>query len=107
MILRAASASGARASMGLNQCRNTKLVALACQLAMTESCHGRGDLRRFRAMAIEFRILGPGDTAALDRVADDVFDNAVQAALAHEFLNDSRHHIAVAIDEGVVVGFAS
>jgi aminoglycoside 6'-N-acetyltransferase I len=58
-------------------------------------------------MTIEFRILGSGDAAVLDRVADDVFDGAVQPALAREFLNDARHHLAVAIDDGVVVGFAS
>ena len=34
MTLRKAGASGARASFGLNQCRNTKLVNPACQLAM-------------------------------------------------------------------------
>ena len=36
-----------------------------------------------------------------------MFDNPVDPALAREFLNDPRHHIAVAIDGGVVVGFAS
>ena len=58
-------------------------------------------------MTIEFRILGPGDAAVLDRVAADLFDAAVQPALAREFLSDARHHLAVAIDDGVVVGFAS
>ena len=33
MILRAAIASGARCKRGLNQCRSTKLVVLACQLS--------------------------------------------------------------------------
>jgi aminoglycoside 6'-N-acetyltransferase I len=59
------------------------------------------------AMAIEFRILGSGDEAVLDRIADGVFDEAVQPALAREFLNDGRHHLAVALDDDVVVGFAS
>jgi Acetyltransferases len=58
-------------------------------------------------MAIEFRILSAGDAAVLDRVADGVFDGAVQPALAREFLCDARHHLAVALDEGTVVGFAS
>ena len=58
-------------------------------------------------MAIEFRILGLGDAAVLDRVADGVFDDAVQPALTREFLGDARHHLAVALDDGVVVGFVS
>lgn len=58
-------------------------------------------------MTIEFRILGPGDAAVLDRVADDLFDGGIQPALVREFLGDARHHLAVAIDDGVIVGFAS
>lgn len=58
-------------------------------------------------MAIEFRILGPGDAAVLDRVADGVFDGPVQPALAREFLGDARHHLAAAVEEGAVVGFVS
>ncbi len=52
-------------------------------------------------------MLRAGDAAVLDRVGDDVFDDAVQPALAREFLGDARHHLAVAIDDGLVVGFAS
>ncbi len=58
-------------------------------------------------MVMEVRMLKPGDEAALARVADDVFDNAINPALAREFLADPRHHIAVADDDGLVVGFAS
>jgi len=58
-------------------------------------------------MAIDVRLLGPGDAQILARVAPDVFDNPVDADLATEFLADPRHHIAVAIDDGLVVGFAS
>jgi ribosomal protein S18 acetylase RimI-like enzyme len=58
-------------------------------------------------MSIEYRILGPGDDGTLASVSAEVFDHAIDAAGAHEFLNDARHHIAVAIDDGVVVGFAS
>lgn len=58
-------------------------------------------------MSFEIRILGPGDHALLARVADDVFDHAVDPALTAEFLADPRHHLAVAIDRGTVVGFAS
>ena len=58
-------------------------------------------------MVTEVRRLGPGDEAALAHVADDVFDSPVKPALAREFLTDPRHHIAVAVDDGWVVGFAS
>jgi aminoglycoside 6'-N-acetyltransferase I len=55
----------------------------------------------------EFRILGPKDEAVLSRVAPGVFDHDVDPALAREFLRDPRHHLAVALEDGVVVGFAS
>lgn len=56
---------------------------------------------------MEIRILRVGDENVLSRVAPDVFDNAVDPALVREFLADPHHHIAVAIDAGTVVGFAS
>ncbi|HEU0012275.1 MAG TPA: GNAT family N-acetyltransferase [Longimicrobium sp.] len=56
---------------------------------------------------MEVRVLRPGDEAVLARVADGVFDHAVRPALAAEFLADPRHHIVVAVEDGVVVGFAS
>lgn len=58
-------------------------------------------------MTHEIRVLAPGDASVLDRVADQVFDEAVNAAWAREFLADPRHHLVVAIDEDTVVGFAS
>lgn len=58
-------------------------------------------------MSYEFRILGPKDEAVLTRVAPGVFDHDVDPALAREFLRDTRHHLAVALEDGVVVGFAS
>jgi len=56
---------------------------------------------------VEIRILGRDDAAVLDAVGEDVFDNAIDPATAKEFLADPRHHLSVAIDGGVVVGFAS
>ncbi len=53
------------------------------------------------------RLLGRADLPLLDNVAGDVFDHGVRASLAREFLEDPRHHLAVAIAEGVIVGFAS
>jgi aminoglycoside 6'-N-acetyltransferase I len=53
------------------------------------------------------RLLGPGDAATLEDVAPDVFDHAIDPGWTAEFLADPRHHIAVAIDGGRVVGMAS
>jgi aminoglycoside 6'-N-acetyltransferase I len=43
----------------------------------------------------------------LTRVADDVFDRALEQRWRDEFLGDPRHHLAVALDDDLVVGFAS
>lgn len=53
------------------------------------------------------RILTSRDASVLDRVADDVFDRPVAPSLAAEFLSDPRHYICVAVEDGLVVGFAS
>jgi aminoglycoside 6'-N-acetyltransferase I len=58
-------------------------------------------------VAIEIRLLGPGDGDVLARVAPDVFDYAIERELTAEFLADPRHHLVVAIDDGTVVGMAS
>lgn len=58
-------------------------------------------------MSVDIRIVESSAAEMLTRVADGVFDNAVDAKLWAEFLADTRHHLCVAIDEGVVVGFAS
>lgn len=58
-------------------------------------------------MTIDIRVLRSGDDEVLANVAPEVFDNPVDPALAREFLDDPRHHICVAVDDGQVVGFAS
>ena len=58
-------------------------------------------------MSIDIRILEAGDEAVLANVAPGVFDNDVDPGLTREFLSDARHHLAVALDGGSVVGFAS
>src|ERR1700729_2132597 len=58
-------------------------------------------------MAIEIKVLLEGDLMVLMNVAEGVFDNPVDAELTREFLGDPRHHIAVAIEDGLVIGFAS
>lgn len=56
---------------------------------------------------VSIQLLGPNDAAVLERVADDVFDNDIHPQWRAEFFADPRHHLAVAIDDGVVVGMAS
>lgn len=58
-------------------------------------------------MSFNVRLLGPGDEAVLQVTAYGVFDRPVEPKLTAEFLADPRHHIAVAIENGVVIGFAS
>ncbi len=57
--------------------------------------------------SVGVRLLGPDDAAVLDNLVTDVFDGPVQPALVQEFLNDSRHHLAVAVLDGQVIGMAS
>jgi len=58
------------------------------------------------------RMLGPGEEGVLRHVAPEVFDGPVNERWAVEFLRDSRHHLAVAIQAeedkpGLIVGMAS
>ena len=57
--------------------------------------------------AIEIRLLGPADAQLLARVSPDVFDGALNPRCTQEFLRDPRHHMALALVDGVVVGMAS
>jgi aminoglycoside 6'-N-acetyltransferase I len=56
---------------------------------------------------VEIRLLGRADLRVLDRVADDVFDGPIAARWAAAFLDDARHHLLVALDDGAVVGMVS
>ncbi len=58
-------------------------------------------------MSVSIHVLGPGDAGRLERVAPEVFDEEVSPEYTAEFLADPRHHLVVALDEDVVVGFAS
>ncbi len=58
-------------------------------------------------MAITIEVLGPQDESVLGHVASGVFDHSTEPHLIREFLNDPRHHIAVALDGALVVGFVS
>jgi GNAT superfamily N-acetyltransferase len=55
----------------------------------------------------EIRLLGSEDVGTLRATAEGVFDNAISPRWSAEFFADPRHHLAVAVDDGVVVGMAS
>ena len=56
---------------------------------------------------IAIRLLGVDDQDLLRRVAPGVFDDPVLQHSTEAFLADPRHRLVVAVDEDVVVGFAS
>jgi aminoglycoside 6'-N-acetyltransferase I len=58
-------------------------------------------------MDLAIRVLGAGDDEILARAADGVFDYRIDPGFASEFLNDPRHHLAVALDGNEIIGFAS
>lgn len=58
-------------------------------------------------MNVEIRLLQPDERHVLDQVAPDVFDHAIDPRWSAEFFADPRHHLAVALDGKLVVGFAS
>ena len=54
-------------------------------------------------MTIEIRRLGPADAALLDRVADDVFDHAIDRGNLARYLALPQHHLLVALLDGEIV----
>lgn len=58
-------------------------------------------------MSTDVRLLAAHEAAVLDRVTPGVFDNEIDPLLTAEFFADPRHHLAVAIEDGSVVGMAS
>jgi GNAT superfamily N-acetyltransferase len=56
---------------------------------------------------MDVRILTVHDADLFGSVAHDVFDEPINPDYVTAFLADPRHHIAAAIDGGVIVGFAS
>ena len=55
----------------------------------------------------EFRMATVQDVEAILEVGDDLFDNVPTRELTTEFLNDERHHMALAYVDGRIVGMAS
>jgi ribosomal protein S18 acetylase RimI-like enzyme len=55
-------------------------------------------------MTIEIRRLGPADIAAFDRVAEDVFDHAIDRAQLAAFLSAPGHYFIGAFADGMMVG---
>jgi aminoglycoside 6'-N-acetyltransferase I len=52
---------------------------------------------------VELKRLSPRDAHVLDRLAEDVFDEAIDPERLHRYLDEPGHMMIVAIDEGVVV----
>ena len=58
-------------------------------------------------MDIEFNLATLADLDKLIEVGDDLFDHPIKPNRAKEFLEDPRHHLFLAYDEGQVVGMVS
>lgn len=58
-------------------------------------------------MTIQIKRLQQGDENVLNNVSADVFDHSVDVELSRSFLTNPSHHIAVALDDGLVVGMAT
>jgi ribosomal protein S18 acetylase RimI-like enzyme len=58
-------------------------------------------------VAIEIKVLSHSDAGVLANIAPEVFDDPIDARQAQEFLADLRHHLGVAVEDGLVVGFVS
>ncbi|HKW09767.1 MAG TPA: GNAT family N-acetyltransferase [Gemmatimonadaceae bacterium] len=56
---------------------------------------------------IHVRLLGRNESSVLTRVAPSVFDHDPDVRWTVEFFADERHHLAVALDDDLVVGMAS
>lgn len=55
-------------------------------------------------MTIEIGRLGPGDAGLFDRVADGVFDHAIDRSRLAAYLAAPQHHFIAALASGEIVG---
>src|SRR4051812_40405703 len=53
---------------------------------------------------IEIKRIGPGDSGLFDKVADAVFDDAVDHRRLWAYLTEPGHHMVVALRDGEMVG---
>ena len=58
-------------------------------------------------MSAEIRLIRGGDESVLDAIAPEVFDEAIDPGTLKRFLAEPNHHLFVAIDADIVVGFVS
>jgi ribosomal protein S18 acetylase RimI-like enzyme len=58
-------------------------------------------------MSVILQLLKTGDEAVLQFVAPEVFDDLIDPAATAKFLADTNHHLAVAMDGNVIIGFVS
>jgi len=56
---------------------------------------------------IKVCVLNKDEAHLLKNVADDVFDNAIDATWSTEFFADERHHLAVALWDSQIIAMAS
>ena len=59
------------------------------------------------AHPIVVRVLEAGEAQLLDTAVNEVFDHPIDPRWSARFFADPRHHLAVAIDDGRVVGMIS
>lgn len=57
--------------------------------------------------AVIVRVLGRDEASLLDHVLPDIFDHDIDARWCTEFFADPRHHLAVALLAGAIIGMAS
>jgi aminoglycoside 6'-N-acetyltransferase I len=55
-------------------------------------------------MTIEIRRLVPADAALFDRVAEGVFDRAIDRSTLTHYLASPGHHLLAAVSDGEIVG---
>jgi len=56
---------------------------------------------------MKYKLLSSGDEKLLEAAERGLFDGDIRPELGSQFLSDPRHHIAVAIEDSKIIGFAS
>ncbi len=58
-------------------------------------------------MNLQIKELQFDEISVLTRVASGVFDDPLIPRMSEQFLKDENHHLIIALDDGIVVGFVS